>query len=167
MTLWLPALTRGCSEVTTMRIRRARFTACNSGQTLVEFSLALPLLLMVLTGIFAIAISLNNYLELTHAVNNGGKLLSVSRGQPGDLCQTATQAIANAAPLLNSAQISYTIVLTPQGGTGSSYGSSCSSATLSTGETATVTATYPCTLAIYSFIAPSCTLKARATEFVQ
>jgi Flp pilus assembly protein TadG len=156
------------------RVRARLRTSHEGGQAAVEFALVLPILLIVLTGIFWFGITLNHYLQLTNAVGIGGELLSVSRGA-ADPCAAATQAIANAAPLLNSANLAYTIVLTPQGGTGASYSSSCSSATLATGENAQVTVTYPCTLPLsifslpplFTIHTPSCTLKAQVTELVQ
>lgn len=150
------------------RVRALLRASNEGGQAAVEFVLVLPFLLIILTGVFWFGITLNHYLQLTNAVCIGGELLSVSRGT-ADPCAVATQAIANAAPFLNSANLAYTIVLTPQGGTGASYSSSCSSATLATGENAQVTVTYPCTLpfSIYAIGAPSCTLTAQVTELVQ
>jgi Flp pilus assembly protein TadG len=150
---------------------RARFLANNEeGQALIEFALVLPILMMILTGVFTFGITLNNYLALTNAVGIGGELLSVSRGQTADPCATVVTAIQSAAPRLNWATTpapTYSIKLTPQGGAATSYGASCSSATLSTLETARITVTYPCTLSLYNFIAPNCTLAAQVTELVQ
>jgi Flp pilus assembly protein TadG len=150
------------------RVRALLRASNEGGQAAVEFVIVLPFLLIILTGVFWFGITLNHYLQLTNAVCIGGELLSVSRGT-ADPCAAATQAIANAAPFLNSAKLAYTIVLTPQGGTGASYSSSCSSATLATGENAQLTVTYPCTLpfSIYAIGAPSCTLTAQVTELVQ
>jgi hypothetical protein len=155
---------------------RARLGASDQGgQALVEFALILPALLMILTGIFITAIAFTNYIELTNAVAVGAEALAISRcpvsaNCPASLtnpCSNATGLIADAAPLLSPSNISYTIVLTPIGGTGTPYGSSCTQANLSTGELATVTAFYPCNLSFYNFIAPNCKLEAQVTEFIQ
>ncbi len=149
---------------------RARLGASDQGgQALVEFALVVPLLLMVLTGIFITAIAFTNYIELTNAVAIGAKALAISRGDAAipNPCSNATGLIASAAPLLSPSNIAVTIVLTPIGGTGTPYGSSCTQANLSTGQLATVTALYPCNLLFYDFIGPNCKLEAQVTEFIQ
>jgi Flp pilus assembly protein TadG len=153
------------------RVRARLRTRNEGGQAAVEFALCLPILLIVLTGIFWVGITLSHYLVLTHAVSFGGELLAASRGTP-DPCLGAKQAIQNAAmPFLNPTNLVYAITLTPQGGTATNYTTSCPSTTttLSTGESASVTVTYPCTLpfSIYIIGTLKCTLRAQATELVQ
>jgi len=153
------------------RVRARLRTRNEGGQAAVEFALCLPILLIVLTGIFWVGITLSHYLVLTHAVSFGGELLAASRGTP-DPCLGAKQAIQNAAmPFLNPTNLVYAITLTPQGGTATNYTTSCPSTTttLSTGESSSVTVTYPCTLpfSIYIIGTLKCTLRAQATELVQ
>jgi Flp pilus assembly protein TadG len=144
-----------------------------SGQSLVEFALCLPILLLIATGIFVIGIAMNHYLIMTNAVNIGAQQLAISRGQTTDPCAITASAVTSAAPTLVSANLSFTLVLN-----GSSYsGTSCSSGSTTTGEAgqlvqgsaAQVTVTYPCSLLIYARnLAPGgCTLKAQTTELVQ
>ena len=172
------AASRGVSVETRCRGRRVRpplLTRSEEGQALVEFAFTLPVLMIMVMAIFWFGITLNHYLGLTNAVGIGGELLSVSRGQYTDPCANAVTAIQNAAPLLTSSQISYTFVLTPQGGSAESNSGSCNGTTLSTGEQAQITATYPCTLpfSIFSLGAwfkiqtPTCTLTAQVTELIQ
>jgi Flp pilus assembly protein TadG len=144
----------------------------NGGQTLIEFALCLPLLLLIVTGIFTFGFTFNNYLTLTDAVNVGGRALAISRGHTTDPCATAATAIANAAALLNARKLSYSVVLN-----GNRYsGATCSSGNSSSGAagdmvqgtTAVVTATYPCDLSVYGVrYSPGCTLTARVAELVQ
>ena len=61
-------------------------TGNQRGQSLLEFALALPILLLIVTGIATFGIALNTYLTLTNAVAQGGQFLSVSRGQTLDPC---------------------------------------------------------------------------------
>ena len=168
----------GLREVTTeslsvMERFRARF--CNEdelGQSLVEFALCLPVLLLVVTGICTFGIAMNNYLALTDAVNIGSRLLAISRGQTTDPCATTVAAIYAAAPYLKKANYSFTFVLN-----GATYtGTTCSSSSTTTGAagnlvqgtSAQVTATYPCTLKVYAAnLVPSCSLNAQTTELVQ
>jgi Flp pilus assembly protein TadG len=142
------------------------------GQTLVEFALCLPVLLLILTGVFAFGLSMNTYLELTNGVTIGGQLLAISRGQTTDPCNTTATAVSNAAPLLNPTLITYTFVLN-----GTQYsGASCSSSSTTTGAAgnlvqgaaAKVTAKYPCNLSVYGVnLIPNCTLTSQLTEIVQ
>ncbi len=153
------------------RVRARPGASSEGGQAAVEFALCLPILLIVLTGIFWVGITLSHYLVLTHAVSTGGELLAASRGT-ADPCLAATQAIQNASmPFLNPTNFVFAITLTPQGGTGTNYTTSCPSSktTLSTGESANVTVTYPCTLpfSIFKIGTLKCTLMVQATELVQ
>jgi Flp pilus assembly protein TadG len=148
------------------------------GQSLVEFALCLPPLLLLMTGIFACGIAIAHYVMLTNAAAAGAQQLSVSRGQLAspsfDPCATAVSAVEAAAPTLSGSSMKFAFVLD-----GTSYASnttSCSStsqtsgaaALLVSGQAVTVTVTYPCTLAVYkanNF--PNCVLTAKASEVVQ
>jgi Flp pilus assembly protein TadG len=149
--------------------RRARN---EEGQAMVEMALALPVLLLVLTGILTFGLAFNNYVLLTEATSIGARTLAISRGATTDPCATASSAVIAAAPLLTSANLSFTFVLN-----GTSYsGASCSSGSSTTGAAANlvqgsnviVTVTYPCSLAVYGAnYAPHCSLQAQMTELVQ
>jgi Flp pilus assembly protein TadG len=142
------------------------------GQAMVEVALVLPILLLVLTGIFALGLAFNNYVILTEATNVGARALAISRGSTTDPCATASSAVIAAAPLLVPANLTFTFVLN-----GTSYsGASCSSGSTTTGASANlvqggnalVTVTYPCSLAVYGAnYAPGCVLQAQITELVQ
>ncbi len=133
------------------------------GQASLEFALALPLLLTLLIAMVVFGIAFNNELTLTFATDAGAQLLSISRGA-SDPCGVASQAIYSAAPYLKPASLKFTIVLS-----GTSYTSaSCSGAPLVATQTAKVTTTYPCNLAIFGFNpAPNCTLSAQTAVFIQ
>jgi len=132
----------------------------------------LPILLLIVTGIYTFGIALNNYLQLTDAVGISARLLAISRGQTTDPCSITTAAFYKAAPYLKTASLSFTFVLN-----GTTYtGTSCSSSSTTTGaagnlvqgQPAQVTVTYPCNLAVYGKnYAPSCTLTAQTTELEQ
>lgn len=140
------------------------------GQSAVEFAIALPVLLIVLTGIVALGTTFNQVLQLTYATNNAAQLLSISRGQTTDPCQTTSQAAYAAAPSLSPSRIKFTISL---GGTVVASGAaqpSCngSESNLVQSNAAQVTATYPCNLSIFGFNpAPNCTLSAQTTAMIQ
>jgi Flp pilus assembly protein TadG len=142
------------------------------GQAMVEVALVLPILLLVLTGIFALGLAFNNYLILTEATNVGARALAISRGSTTDPCATTSSAVIAAAPLLVAANLTFTFGLN-----GTTYsGTSCSSGSTTTGAAANlvqggnalVTVTYPCSLAVYGAnYAPSCVLQAQITELIQ
>lgn len=142
------------------------------GQAMVEMALALPILLLVVTGILTFGLAFNNYLLLTEATSVGARTLAISRGATTDPCATASSAVIAAAPLLAPANLSFTFVLN-----GTSYtGTSCSSGSSTTGAAgnlvqgtnAVVTVGYPCSLAVYGAnYAPKCSLQAQMTELVQ
>jgi Flp pilus assembly protein TadG len=150
---------------------RARFRRKNEeGQALVEFALVLPVLLLVVTGILVFSVFLNNYLTLTDAVSTGARQLSISRGQTTDPCKLTDTTIENAAPFITPGSLTFTFVLN-----GATYsGASCSSGSTSTGaagnlvagQSAKVTVTYPCNLAVYG-TSYACNLTAQTTEIVQ
>lgn len=155
-------------------------TGKQKGQSLVEFALVMPVLLLVVTGIAAFGLYINNFIALTDAVSTGARLLAISRGQTTypptsgvpDPCALTANAIETAAPFLAPNQMTFTFVLN-----GNTFnGATCQSTTTSTGSSgdlvqgkpAQVTVTYPCNMAIYGKnLFPGCTFKAQTTEIVQ
>jgi Flp pilus assembly protein TadG len=144
------------------------------GQSLVETALVLSLVVLPLTtGILVFGVAMNNYLQLTNAVSIGARTLSLNAGLTTNPCAVAVSAIEAAAPNLTPANLTFSFTLN---GVGYS-GTSCSSSSLSTGaagnlssgSTATVTATYPLNLSIFGkiFSASNAVLKATSTELVQ
>jgi len=144
----------------------------DEGQSLVEFALALPALLLVVTGIAAFGIAFNNYIMLTEATAVGARQLTVSRGQTLDPCNTFSNAVYAASPLLKQANLTFTVTLN-----GTAYsGTSCSGTSTSgapanmvLGTNATVTVSYPISVTVYGLkIVPAGSLlMAKTTELMQ
>jgi Flp pilus assembly protein TadG len=69
------------------------------GQTMTEFALVLPILVVLLFGIIQFGIAFNNYVTLTDAVRSGARKAAVSRhlSDPAGACRA--QVIAAAANL--------------------------------------------------------------------
>ncbi len=142
------------------------------GQSIVEFALTLPILLLVVTGITTFGVAITNYVQLTESTNVGGRALAISRNQVVDPCATAASAVQGAAPSLKPASLTYSFVLN-----GASFnGSTCNSPSVNSGaagdlvqgQSATITVTYPCVLKVYGVnYAPNCLLTAKTTELVQ
>jgi Flp pilus assembly protein TadG len=135
------------------------------GQSLVEFSFVMPILLITVTGMLSFGITMHNYLTLTNGVNTGAQVLAMSRGQTTDPCATALTTIEQAAPGLTGTNVSLTVVVN-----GTSFsGSSCTggASDMIQGTLEQVTATYPCVLAIYGMGVPACSLRSQASELIQ
>lgn len=142
----------------------------DEGSALVEMGVALPMVLLLMTGIFSFSTALYQKLQLAEAVSNAGHLLAVDRGDD-DPCKTATTAIYAAAPGLSQSSISLTYVLG-----GVNYGAGVTScpgssgtanANMTAGGSAQVIATYPCALQVYGVKYASCNLGTQVTEVVQ
>ena len=142
------------------------------GQSLGEFALALPAVMVLMTGLFAFGITIANYIMLTNATSSAAMDLAISRGNTLDPCALASSAVIAAAPMLKSASLTFSYTLN-----GTAYsGTTCSSSTTTTGapgnlvqgQAASVTVTYPCNLAMFkanNF--PNCLLTAKSSELVQ
>ena len=142
-------------------------------QSLVEFALTIPILLIVVTGIAAFSIAFDNYIVLTEATSVGARQLTVSRGQTLDPCNTFATAVYGAAPMLKRVNLTFTVSLN-----GTSYpGTSCSSGSTYTGAAgnmvlgtnAVVTVTYPVSVNVYGykFVSAGSLLTAQITELMQ
>lgn len=164
-----------------MRLRSRALRRSDDGQSLVEFGLVLPLLLVVLTGIFSFGIILSQYEVLTDAVSAGARAFALSAGGASnskstatnsDPCAYAATTIQNAAPNLAASSLNYTITYTPVSGSASTYtGSgttapSCSSLTMSFEDIVTIKATYPVTPIMFGWT-KSLTMSAQTAELVQ
>jgi Flp pilus assembly protein TadG len=135
------------------------------GQSLVEFSVVMPILFLTVTGILTFGLAMRNFLVLTNGVNVGAQTLAMSRGQTTDPCAAAAAAVEASAPSLTPASLAFTIVIN-----GTTYTTaSCTSgaANMVQGATAQVTASYPCTMAIYGMNGLTCGLKTQSAEMIQ
>ncbi len=142
----------------------------NDGQSLVEFALAVPLLLMIVTGITAFGVVFNHYIMLTEATSVGARQLAVSRGQTLDPCQTFSAAVSAAAPLLKTSSLTFTLTLNGDTYTGTSCSGSVTSgapADMVLGTSAVVKVTYPYSLGIFRSIVSNGLLTAQTTELMQ
>lgn len=171
--------------------RLARIRQCwrrDDGSTIAEMALVLPIMLVVLTGVFSFGIALNQYLVLTNAVNNGARAFAmsapsqdnnVSIASGSDPCKFAATTIQNSASTLTASNLTYTITYysykgdpsstaaTAQyTGTGSSQ-PSCSSLKMWQLDYVTVQATYPVAPVLYGWASRQLSLTAISTEMIQ
>jgi len=145
------------------RRSRAFLLGSENGNALIEMAIALPVLLMVVTGIYAFAIVFYNYQTLSQAVGVGGQYLSQIRTSTSDPCLDTFNAITGAGPTLTQANIGLTLTMNGTSVTAKTCPSYVSY--LTQGGSVTVQATYPCQYPIYNFVWSSCQLKAAVTEY--
>lgn len=163
-----------------MSLRKA-LAEHESGQALVEMALALPLLLLVLTGIMSFGIILEQYQVLTISASDGARAFALSRNQTSpalaasDPCAYAAYITNQAATSLNSADITYTMYYTPPGGSTSTYTgvtatSGCAGKTLGTSDingTIQVVAHYPVAPLVFGWASKNLSLQVSASEQIQ
>lgn len=139
---------------------------------MLEVALCLPMMLLLVTGVFVFGLAMNNYLLLTNATNTGAQQLAVSRGYTSDPCNTVVTGVYAAAPNLVHTNLTFTLTLN-----GTVYsGTTCSSSSTTTGSAANmvqgteavVNVTYPCNLSVYGKnFAPSCKLQSQTSVVIQ
>jgi len=143
----------------------------DEGNSLVEFTLTLPILMAVLMAIFEFGIAFNNQLQLTQAVGSGAQYLQQIRSTTTDPCKDTITTIENSAPSLKASSISLTLTMS---GNSPVTGSSCSGdqSQLAQGEPVTVYASYPCNITIFGINIGglttrtfTCNLTAQVTEY--
>jgi Flp pilus assembly protein TadG len=155
------------------RRTRALLRTGDQGSALVEFSLIMPVLLLLTTGLLVFGVAMNNYLQLTNAVSIGARTLAINAQMTTDPCAVASNAVIAAAPNLTASKFTFSYNLN-----GTVYtGTSCPSGTVSTGAagnlaphtSASVTATYPFNLSVYgmNYSQGGAVLSATSTELVQ
>ncbi|HZZ38347.1 MAG TPA: TadE/TadG family type IV pilus assembly protein [Acidobacteriaceae bacterium] len=164
-----------------MRLRSRSLRRGDGGQSLVEFGLVAPVLLLVLTGIFSFGIILSQYEVLTDSVSAGARAFALSRLQTtpalavSDPCAYAISILEGAAPNLTSSSMNFTIVYTDNSGTTpsvSNYTTTCTdrastgSSKMHSEDQVQITATYPVTPLVFSRATRTLTMSATATELV-
>jgi len=123
------------------RNRRSR------GQAMVEFTLILPLLLLLILGIYQFGQTYADYIQVTNAARDGGRKALVSRSDASGVADVVTAA-KNATWWLDKNQT--TVTVSP----GQPW---------TTGQTVTVTVTYPYSINLLGFVVASGTLKSATT----
>jgi Flp pilus assembly protein TadG len=125
-------------------------------------------MLAVLIGIFQCGIIFSNYIQLTNAVGVGAQYLQTIRQTSTDPCKDTFTAITNAAPALNSSNITVTFTFNPTAAQVTAKTCSGDQSELTQGEAATVTATYPASLVVMgvNFFATGAKFSQTSTVYV-
>jgi Flp pilus assembly protein TadG len=119
------------------------------GQSLVEFALALPILVLLLFAVIQFGIAFNNYVTLTDATRAGARKAAVGR-QLSNPQSTTITAVRNSATDLRQSDLNVTV-----------------SSTWQPGADVNVTATYPYTINLLGIPVKTGRLSSTTTERVE
>ncbi|HEV3478267.1 MAG TPA: TadE family protein [Gaiellaceae bacterium] len=119
------------------------------GQSLTEFALVLPLLVVLLFGIIQFGITFNNYISLTDAVRAGARKGAVARHLDDPVGSTVAQVQASASDL-DAAQLQISV-----------------ESTWEHGEAVTVTASYPYEIRLFGIPLKEGRMSSTTTERVE
>jgi Flp pilus assembly protein TadG len=119
------------------------------GQTMVEFAIVLPVLLLVVFAVIQFGILFSNFVALTDAVRAGARTASVSRLAPDPVGATVAR-VQGATGDLNPASLGVTVTSGWQHG-----------------DDVTVAATYPYSISLFGLVVQSGQLRSATTERVE
>jgi Flp pilus assembly protein TadG len=119
------------------------------GQSLAEFALVLPLLVLLLFGIIQFGVTFNHYITLTDAVRAGARKAAVSRHQPDPVAET-TDRVREAATDLKPADLQITV-----------------ESTWEAGDEVVVSASYPYSIKVLGKTIKSGRMNSKTTERVE
>ena len=93
------------------------------GQSLVEFAVVLPMLLMVVTFMFSICMAMINFEQLDTATANAALLqLATARNVLTDPCSTIQTSMTTSLPSWSASKFTYTVTIQNSSGTNVTYG---------------------------------------------
>ena len=134
-----------------MKLRRKNFSRnSESGQTMTEFALVLPMLAFLLFAIIQFGVLFNHYLTVTDAARAGAREAAVSKSEPNPAGAAEETARASATNL-------------DQG----DLGVSVSATAWERGGDVTVTVTYPYEISLVGMVVTSGTLSSSTTERIE
>jgi Flp pilus assembly protein TadG len=119
------------------------------GQTMAEFAIVLPVLMLVVFAVIQFGILFNNFVALTDAVRAGARTAAVSRTAADPVGATVAR-VQSATGDLNQAKLGVTVVSGWQHG-----------------DDVTVSATYPYSINLFGLIVQTGSLKSSTTERVE
>ena len=119
------------------------------GQSMAEFAIVLPILVVFLFGVIQFGILFNNYVTLTDAVRAGARTAAVSR-QDSDPTGEAQSMVRSSAANLDQSNLNVSV-----------------SSDWQSGDDVTVTATYPYSISLLGWVVSSGSLSSKTTERVE
>jgi Flp pilus assembly protein TadG len=101
-------------------MERTRVEKGESGQSLVEFALVFPVIILVLAGIMMLGIIMNQYQILTYATGQGARAFALAVAQTSftptaasDVCEYTYDIATQNMPSLTTSNVTMTITFTP------------------------------------------------------
>lgn len=138
----------------------------SEGGALVEMAVTLPLVMLIMTGIFSFSLLLFQEIQLTETVSNAGRYLAVARQAP-DPCATVYNTINNTPGLFGT---NPTITITQNGTqipTTCPYNATTGTSYLIQGATANIAVSVSRGLALYGFSYRTLNIGSQVSEIVQ
>jgi len=130
-------------------IKRRNAIRGQRGQALVEFTIILPILLLLLLGILQFGVVFNNYITLTDAVRAGARQAAVGRSIPDPVGGAVSRVRASAVGL-DQAKLGVTVT-----------------SVWTQGADVTVIATYPYNINLLGMVVKTGNLTSKSTERVE
>jgi len=119
------------------------------GQTMVEFAIVLPVLMLIVFAIIQFGILFNNFVALTDAVRAGARTAAVSRTAADPVAATISR-VQSATGDLDQSKLGITVTSGWQHG-----------------DDVTVSATYPYSIDLFGLVVQAGNLKSSTTERVE
>jgi hypothetical protein len=142
------------------------FKRDEEGQALVELALVMPFLLLLIMAILQFGEMYNVYNNLTDAARIGARQLSIEAGE-SDPCTPAIQAAMTSTAGDVNVNLLPSYVVPSFSSTSDTCGSGGTGGSLTSGDTATITITYPYTLSVFGMGILHLNLHPQASDAVE
>ena len=103
------------------RKRSARFRG-EEGTSLVELAIALPIMMMLLTGVASFSLALYSLQQLGNATANATQVVASEQALVSDPCASVVTLVTGALPSWTASKFTYTVTITNSGGTATTFG---------------------------------------------
>lgn len=115
---------RASAKARTMSSRLRAFLNYDvEGQSLVEFALVVPMLLMIMTFMFSISMAMISYEQLNSATSSAAlQVLATSRNVLSDPCASIESSVSTALPGFTASKLTYTVTIQNSSGSNVTYG---------------------------------------------
>jgi Flp pilus assembly protein TadG len=112
---------RRLASLVSRAAKRAMGVRSEEGGALLEFAIALPLLMTVLTGAASFSLAFYSLQQLQNATSSAVQLVANQQGLLTDPCATAQSTVTGALPGWTTSNFKYSMVITDSSGTAHNY----------------------------------------------
>ncbi len=131
-----------------IRFIRVQLRSGSEGGALIETALVLPLLLLIMTGMFSLVMALYSYQQLGNSTITAAQQLGAGRGLINDPCATVVTAVTTGLPNWTASKFTYTLTVTDATGTAHKFGPTAGSTFTCTTGGANMGQNEPVTLSV-------------------